>query len=116
MLEQKQSGFWWTRNLNTVIYFFRELTGFIIAGYFAFFILKASADPKMAFIKTGLFINLSIVAFFAAVLHSITWLWVMSQLPPIRNKIIKTIFFALLIGLWAFVSNIILNIFYIPAI
>lgn len=114
--EQKLSKFWWLRNANSFAYFVRELTGLFIVFYIIYFLVSAFVEDSsnsFDFLRTSGFKIVSAIGFAAAVIHTLTWLWVMTNF--IRKEIKKwqqILLFFLLIGLWIAVSFILLTVFY----
>lgn len=96
-----------------VIYFLRELTGVVIAGWTIYFLTLAIFDPTLAFISTQTFRVASAAALLAAIFHTITWFWVTVQLAPIPlKKSTQIIIFLGLIAIWIAVSYFLFNFFY----
>ena len=126
MYIQKQSPFWWTRNLSTTIYFLRELTGVFITLYVIYFLSSAfyavmtqqSANKAviqaMTFTQTTSFVVISWIGLIAAIFHTITWLWVTVKIAPVplKKPVAVTAFVALL-GVWIVVSYFLLQFLYI---
>lgn len=77
-----QSPLWFVRNHRTLLYFFRELTGVVIAIYCVYFAANWYLDASLSFIQTSTFWGLSLATFIASLLHSITWFWVTTQVTP----------------------------------
>lgn len=100
----KQSSFWWIRNLNSTIYFLRELTGPVIAAYFVF--LLTTFYPARDFFYY--------IAFSAAIFHTITWLWITAKLTPFPlKKWAQILLFLVAIIGWLAASYLILQFFYV---
>lgn len=96
------------------IYFLRELTGVVIAGWTIYFLTYAIFDPTLAFIATQTFRIASAAALLAAVFHTITWFLVTVQLAPMPlKKSAQIAFFFGLIVVWLGVSYFLLGAVYI---
>lgn len=83
-LTQRPSAFWWTRNIATVIYFMRELTGVFIAAYLIYF-LGITEFTKLTLAQLQITLHfkiMSVIGFAAACVHTITWLWVSTKVTP----------------------------------
>lgn len=84
MFQYKQSSFWWLRNTQTFIYFLRECTGGIIAACILTYIGAWLSDSSMQFESALWWQIVNWVGFGAAVIHTLTWFWVTTQLSPVR--------------------------------
>ena len=84
MLEQKQSAFWWTRNLRYFSYFVRELSGVAIAFYVMYFLSSIYFNAGQGLFGIRLHRIFTWIAFGAAIIHALTWFWVMAKLAPIK--------------------------------
>lgn len=105
--------FLWTQNRRYFLYFLRELTGPLIAGYIIYFLLNTFFDQGLAFTQTGTFRVVSWIGFAAAVFHTITWFWVTIKIMPFTLKKYRQIglFISLLI-IGIALSFFLLNFFY----
>lgn len=113
-LVQRTSPFWWTRNLASIIYFLRELTGVFIALYVMIFVgASAILGPESGFIDGQWFSIVSLVGLCAAIFHSVTWMWVSVKIFPIPlPKFLQIILFVLLLFITAVISYFLLGFFY----
>lgn len=80
--EQTQSPLWFLRNSNSFVYFIRELSGVFIAFYCVYFAWKWLNDNQLGFTGTKVFFWISMVTFGASIIHTLTWLWVTTQVTP----------------------------------
>ncbi len=99
LYNQKQSPLWFMRNHRTMLYFLRELTGVVIAAYFVYFSYSWWNDAALQFVHSEPFYTLSFITFGASLIHTVTWLWVTTQVTPMPlPKNIQQILFFVLIG------------------
>ena len=97
--EKKPNGFWWTRSAADMLYFFRELTGVVIAGYVIYFVVFALMDQSLVFFGSTHFFIMNVIAAAAAFLHTLTWLWVTTQVTPFDlPKTVQIVFFIFLVA------------------
>lgn len=116
-LPQKLHRLWFTQNIRYLVYFLREFTGILIAIWVIHLILANFASVAFQTrgnnfiyptIASRLFHALKYtnpIAFYAAIFHSLTWLYVMTKLSPIPLKgIWKIIAYTTLIAVWLVLS------------
>lgn len=113
-LEQTTSPLWFLRNGKTLLYFFRELTGLIIAAYCVYFSYQWYFDEALTFVRAQSFYIFSMVTFAASILHTLTWLWVTTQVTPVPlPQKIQYALFAVLVLIFGGISYGMLQLFYI---
>lgn len=102
--EQKLGHFWWKQNARYTVYIVRELSGVMIA----IFIIGAfihSFVNMFGWIQTSVIpLWLSSIGMAGALIHTVTWLYVMPQLlpfklTPFQQKIVYIIFLGIWLGL-----------------
>lgn len=114
MYEQKQSPFWWTRNPATIIYFLRELTGLFLSGALIYFIVRACLNQNLWFLHSTSSRVVSMVGLIAALIHTITWLWVTVQVTPFDlKKSVQVGGFIVLMTIWLGISYFIFKFLYL---
>ncbi len=116
MYLQPHSPFWWIRNIRSLIYFVRELTGVFIAFYTIYFLILALQNPTdwNAFLPTKSFRIVSLIGLTAAVFHTVTWLYVTVRISPVPlKKIAFLAAFLFLIGIWLALSFVLIQTDYL---
>lgn len=115
---QKLPSLWFTQNIRYFVYFLREFTGILIAIWvinliLAFFVMNIEGGRNVFSnfrLEDKLFYTLrytNYIGFFAAIFHSLTWLYVMTKLSPIPLKgISQKLAYAVLIIIWLSLSYI----------
>lgn len=112
--EQKQSAFWWTRDIRTTVYFIRELTGVFIAFYVMYFIAYGFFDSYRTFATHTASNVISWISLGAALIHTVTWFWVTVKISPVPlSKILQMLAFLGLIAAWIGVSYYLFSFFYV---
>lgn len=102
-LEQKPGHFWWTKNHRYTLYIIREFSAvLILIGLIS--IIVNVVDNKIEGTKV-MFMSpldtiLGFIGLLGAIIHSLTWLWVMPKISPIPlPKTVQIIsYFILIIG------------------
>lgn len=108
---QKLGALWWTKNIRYTIYFLRELTGPIIAGYVLYLLIGVWAQPKPLFQHIPGFAAISWMALIASILHSITWFWVTIKISPIQlSRLLHALAFAGLLAGWLLLSYLLIYV------
>lgn len=112
------SRLWWLKNIRYFIYFVREFSGVVIAGYM-FYLMYLMIRLKFGLYKEGeipmvnpfhyfgSFVPISFVAFIFALFHALTWLYVMAKITPVkigRFLVPQKIMFGALLILWLGIS------------
>lgn len=129
-LHQQPGHFWWTRNPRYIIYFLREFSGVLIAIYILTLLtLYAILFYKSTFIgmtnhplygvaqslHAALNGWIGYVGLAGALIHTLTWLYVMPQLLPIKlSALQQKTAYILLIAAWLSLSYGILQIISTP--
>lgn len=126
-LPQKLPRLWFTQNIRYFVYFLREFTGILIAIWVINLILANFASvafqargnhiiyPTLADHLYGALKYTNQIGFYAAIFHSLTWLYVMTKLSPIPLKgVWQKITYAVLILIWLSLSYFIFKILYAP--
>lgn len=108
--EDRPSAWWWLHDRNTVIYFFRELTGVGIALYGILFILMWFFNA----LNSKLFEVITWIGLVSAVFHSLTWLGVTLKITPFDlPRWVERVGFLGLLLVWGVVSYFLLHFFYV---
>jgi fumarate reductase subunit C len=104
--------FWWTRNMNSLVYFLRELTGVGIAVYFIYFWFLPYISPRATIYDTS-FLVMSWIGLVSACFHSLTWFWVAVKVTPfdLPRKVEIALFVKLLL-IWGVLSYFLLQFMY----
>lgn len=106
-----------TDNVRYAIYFLRELTGPIIALYIIFFVIASFFDPARSFISRSPFKIISIAAFVASIIHTVTWLRASVKITPFNlSTTMQMALFLLLIASWIAASLYVLPCFYFSSL
>lgn len=98
--------------MNYFIYLTRESTGPVIAIYTIAFLIGALFDPHLTFLLNPYFRILSWIALAAAIIHSLTWLWVLPKLI-VDSKVAQIIIYIVLLASVSAISCILLPILYV---
>ncbi|PJC37140.1 hypothetical protein CO046_01985 [Candidatus Peregrinibacteria bacterium CG_4_9_14_0_2_um_filter_53_11] len=110
---EKQSAFWWTRNLASTIYFVRELTGVGIAAYLLYFLGFAVSDPGLTFTSATHFNVISYIGLGASIFHTLTWLRVTAKVTPFDlSRSVQLTLFALSLVVWLGLSFLLYTYLY----
>lgn len=102
-LEQKPGHFWWAINHRYTLYIIREFSAvFILIGLVSIIvnIIDNNLEGTKAMILSPLDTILGFIGLVGAIIHSLTWLWVMPKISPIPlPKAVQIIsYFLLIIG------------------
>lgn len=92
-LQQKPNHLWWTKNPRYFIYFLREFSGVLIAFYI------------LGILYFGQSSWLTWIGLTGAIIHTLTWLYVMPRLLPFKlSKMQQKVAYVLFLGIWLAVS------------
>jgi fumarate reductase subunit C len=105
-LEQKPGAFWWTRNLNCLIYFTREIAGIMLGAWAFIIVLAINANFMLNMSDHGIFTwptatLFQYIALIASIIHSITWLHAIPKTIPLNiSKKGHIIAYLILLAIW----------------
>lgn len=104
--EQKPGKFWWTQSPNYILYALREFSGVLIAIW-AIYTTLVLIFP--GFFAPTVITLITIIGLTGAIIHSLTWLWVMPKLLPqkLSGAVHLLIYFTLIIA-WISLSALLI--------
>lgn len=111
--EQKLGHFWWKQNLRYTIYIVRELSGVMIAIFIFGMFIHSFLNSLGWIASSEAPFWLATIGMTGALIHTITWLYVMPQLLPFKlTPVQQKIVYVFLLGIWLALSYLMLRSVY----